>query len=619
MLTAKAATNDGGELSYAWYSMDADGRLTLLTEGESYELPKDLEAGTYTIFCRASEQVGGLTASQDSSHATIKVKAQPSLSGPDSLPMGVIGRVGERTVTVTVSDSHSEDITVKCRFHTKLYEQSRVGDGDVSFEFPQADMNAVTEQGTKQLSFFTVESAGNWSTDKADTGVSVSMDFIHGFTVSPAEWDLGRRAENADTELPCAEFRVKGDSALGSLSLKGPSSENGYFVYETCEDWETPLADGTRILKVRPREGLPAGVYEDRITLDTQEGPSVTVDMAYEVCAPVTLDIGADPGLELIEGQSATLSAQLSGGVEGAQYAYLWTWDGGSADTRSLAVDPVRSTEYNLQVTDLGDGAVYSAAATVSVTAATSGVEISPAELDFGQVRFGYEDLPEAQTVTLTYTGNSGSLTLSQPISPKGFSVGTLSRTVLDTENTQATFTVQPKPGLDVGDYSRDVWIKTDPKQPSDLTAEARLSVVPAGPDPVLNDPVRDSVVRTETDGTVTLSVYVENAETYQWSLDRNDGLGFQAIAGANGPNHTTLEIPPGCDGFKYRCRITGAPGTTPVVSGNYVIRVVEGGLPATGESPVRPLLLAFSAAALLGLAVFAGRRRGDAADIPGG
>ena len=77
-------------------------------------------------------------------------------------------------------------------------------------------------------------------------------------------------------------------------------------------------------------------------------------------------------------------------------------------------------------------------------------VDITPKDLNFGELEQGYSNAPEAQTVTVTNTGNT-KITLQQPTG-KNYTVGALSQTELEAGKS-ATFTVQPKKGLSKEEY----------------------------------------------------------------------------------------------------------------------------------------------------------------------
>ena len=98
-------------------------------------------------------------------------------------------------------------------------------------------------------------------------------------------------------------------------------------------------------------------------------------------------------------------------------------------------------------------------------------ITANPTTKDFGSLTEGYT-APEAQTVTITNTGNS-SVTLTQPTSTK-YTIGTLSTTTLAANGT-ATFTVTPKTGLAVGNHNETLTVSTD--HSTNATVELRFSV----------------------------------------------------------------------------------------------------------------------------------------------
>ena len=103
-----------------------------------------------------------------------------------------------------------------------------------------------------------------------------------------------------------------------------------------------------------------------------------------------------------------------------------------------------------------------------------SSISVEPASLDFGSMTEGYT-APAAQTVTVRNTGNQ-SVTIDLPASGnyiigagEGFESG---KATLATNDSTTTFTVQPKTGLDVGNYSETLTISGT----NDAKAEVALS-----------------------------------------------------------------------------------------------------------------------------------------------
>ena len=92
----------------------------------------------------------------------------------------------------------------------------------------------------------------------------------------------------------------------------------------------------------------------------------------------------------------------------------------------------------------------------LTIPAPTYTISASPAQLDFGSKTVGYAEAPAARTVTLTNTGNQN-VTVNLPTSTNyiitagdGFTNDTATLAL----NGTANFTIQPKTGLAVGDYS---------------------------------------------------------------------------------------------------------------------------------------------------------------------
>ena len=97
-------------------------------------------------------------------------------------------------------------------------------------------------------------------------------------------------------------------------------------------------------------------------------------------------------------------------------------------------------------------------------------ISASPATLDFGSVYPNYTQ-PAAQTVTIKNTGNQ-TVILVQPTS-EHYILGNLSAKELAPNDT-ATFTVQPKPGLDVNTYNETLTVTGSS---GDKTVEATVQL----------------------------------------------------------------------------------------------------------------------------------------------
>ena len=126
---------------------------------------------------------------------------------------------------------------------------------------------------------------------------------------------------------------------------------------------------------------------------------------------------------------------------------------GNTLNTTSAGTAIVTATVVNGKTTTTA----YTKDFTITVsTATTYKISTSPATLAFGSLTTGYMQ-PETQTVTITNTG-TGSVMLTQPTAPAGYTVGTLSSTTIDA-GAKATFSVHPNVGLAAGTYNSTIII----------------------------------------------------------------------------------------------------------------------------------------------------------------
>ena len=146
----------------------------------------------------------------------------------------------------------------------------------------------------------------------------------------------------------------------------------------------------------------------------------------------------------------------------------------------------------------------------VTVTAGTYSISAEPAALDFGSVNAGYAAAPDAQTVTITNTGNQ-SATVNLPTGTNytitagtGFAKGTATIA----PNGTAQFTVRPKAGLGVGTYSEAITISGSGGAGASLTASFTVSAVPVTS--VTLSQARASLYYNRTPNTLTLTATVD-------------------------------------------------------------------------------------------------------------
>ena len=100
--------------------------------------------------------------------------------------------------------------------------------------------------------------------------------------------------------------------------------------------------------------------------------------------------------------------------------------------------------------------------------------DAAPGALEFGSAEKGAA-VPDAKTVTITNTGNQP-LNLKQPYAEtENYVISGLSAVTIEPKAT-ATFTVQPKSGLEVGEYKEQLVIPADPQISAKLTLSFRVT-----------------------------------------------------------------------------------------------------------------------------------------------
>ena len=126
---------------------------------------------------------------------------------------------------------------------------------------------------------------------------------------------------------------------------------------------------------------------------------------------------------------------------------------------------------------------------------------------------------------------------------------------------------------------------------------------------PTILSPTGNQVVAVMANGTVTLSVDATGVGFggYQWYVNRGDGQGFVPVAGATGPS-LTLYPTFADNGSQYYCRVMNGYGH--VDSGYFILSVVGGMVPKTGDQVSVTLWVCLMALGVAGAAAVLARRR---------
>lgn len=347
--------------------------------------------------------------------------------------------------------------------------------------------------------------------------------------------------EEGYTEIPEAQMVTITNSGTGDLNFKEIAPEN--FMAADIND--APLKSGESVtVWVKPREGLKAGEYKDLITYQTEEGADVFFEADFTVKEPENkkaedhenneqTDPGetSDPAAEKIYKLTADPTElpfdDLTAGYEKVETTSTVTIKNEGTEAVTLVqpeseffdIAPVSEVESsgNIQLAQGGEqtftvqpklglsakddpyveelvfasdeSTEASATVTASVmvkteTPKTVTATVKPeGPLKFGTLEQGYETAPDAQPVTVENTGTEA--IRIQLSAPEDYEVGEPSAEVLNPGDKAATFTVQPKTDLQVGDHSDTISV-TDQNTGNTL-AEVRLEFTVSEPEPEAN------------------------------------------------------------------------------------------------------------------------------------
>lgn len=344
--------------------------------------------------------------------------------------------------------------------------------------------------------------------------------------------------EEGYTEIPEAQMVTITNNGTGDLNFEEIAPEN--FMAADIND--APLKSGESVtVWVKPREGLKAGEYKDLITYQTEEGADVFFEADFTVKEPEnkkaedhenneqtdpgeTSDPAAEKIYKLTVDPTELPFDDLTAGYEKVETTSTVTIKNEGTEAVTLVqpeseffdIAPVSEVESsgNIQLAQGGEqtftvqpklglsakddpyveelvfasdeSTEASATVTASVmvkteTPKTVTATVKPeGPLKFGTLEQGYETAPDAQPVTVENTGTEA--IRIQLSAPEDYEVGEPSAEVLNPGDKAATFTVQPKTGLQVGDHSDTISV-TDQNTGNTL-AEVRLEFTVSEPEP---------------------------------------------------------------------------------------------------------------------------------------
>lgn len=489
------------------------------TTGAAQDIPADTDNSAIQI---NNEETLNIPETTDADAPELTYSAEVSMDNSTgvldfgSAEAGYTQLPGEQYVTITntgtgdlnftsVSPEHFmvQDITepLKAGESVNVWVQPREG---IPAGIYKDTITYTTEEGA-QASFeadFTVNEAaqvtdGNGEDtnapqdqQKTDPAPSVTPDVPAGTALTFDPVTAGY------TELPAGKtvsFSNQAGTADAHLTAVLDAGAQAAFTAAFTADTLTAGAAEPSVLTVQPVAGLAAGTYSGNVTVQVNGEDFATYPVSLTVNAPAAASLAADPvsGSTLAfdsvkEGYAAApdaksvtvsnsgnaaanLTAVLDEAGQNAFTAALSQASIAGGESAILAVQPkmgLKAGTYTGQVSVLNDGNIvftYTFSLTVA-PADVFGLSVNPSIVDFGTVKAGYTEAPQAGTVTVKNEGNT-TINLKQPTGGD-FEVGALSAVTL-APGESATFTVRPKTGLAEGLFDQDIVVASDNSQTS--------------------------------------------------------------------------------------------------------------------------------------------------------
>ena len=386
----------------------------------------------------------------------------------------------ESYTRLMISGKPTADVDIKLPAATKKADRAApivaggiglvINGTDETMEYAESETSSTWKECAKDS---TKVAAGPWyvrykETDTQKASPATRVEVIaptYTITVSNAPLDFG--AQNEGYGSATGQSVTITNTGNSKVTLKEPISSN--YGVSLSDNKIEPNQEVE--LTVSPNPGLGAGSYDETIVTQTEQGTSATLDVSFKVNGALEVSLAASPK-EIVEGQSATLTAEAQGGS--GTYAYTWHVDGvenASLTGSEVTVYPTATTTYKVVVTDTIEG--KNATATVTVVPKSYKLEV-PADIAFerhiGDTKAG------AERVSIKNTGNVDVTNISAVLSETNANVFTLDTTGMQTTlspSGETAFSVTPNAaGLAVGTYKAEVRITGD----NGVTANVSLS-----------------------------------------------------------------------------------------------------------------------------------------------
>ena len=478
------------------------------------------------------------------------------------------------------------------------------GSGEMSaqtllYDIPEAlKLNQFTREGYEFIA---------WNTKADGTGT----DYANGAefaltedTILYAQWTVNQYTIDFDTDGGTVIAPITQDYGSAVTAPANPAKEGWTFLGWDAEIPATMPAENMTITALWTPNATEMELHSVYSVTHYQEQPDgtyaeVTADTQFPLQAVVGTEVKAEPnaytGYTYNAGKS-TASAVLAQAAPGKDNQPVYTRLELYYDLNSYTITFVSdgaeyaklTQKYGSDVTapanPTKDGWVFRGwepeivPVTGEATYTASFEKVEPAK---------YTVTVESGTGSGEYVeGASVTITANAPAAGKQFAGWTAADgvTFADASAASTTFTMPAKA----------------------VTVTANYADIPVVAEPEITSPAADQTVTVYEGEQATLSIVAENAASYQWYVNYNDGAGWHDKTGANGASYATSPTELSNDGYRYKCVVTGANGKT-AESPIFTLKVLEKvELPQTGDKAQLGLWLALCLVSCAGmLAIF--------------
>ena len=247
----------------------------------------------------------------------------------------------------------------------------------------------------------------------------------------------------------------------------------------------------------------------------------------------------------------------------------------------------------------------------VAFTVTPSTLVLYPDELDFGATAPGYPAPPAAQTFHVAYTGKSDkSVNITSISGADDFVKSSISSSTLTADHPTATFTVQPKTGLNEGVYHETVTVTGTVNSTSNsgllasiqnllaganntvsATAQVQFTVSSGICAPEITQQPSDTTVPAGSSATFTVAATGNPTPFYQWQTRAKSGDPWTDLF-CTDPSLTTDPLLPAQHGTQFRCRVWNYTTQENVVFSEFAtaavnsLRITPAGQFVVGNAP---------------------------------